>query len=1073
MAIRWSLVVLLAAVAVNAIAEANNTADANATAAEILDAAGVRGGLVVHLGCGAGSLTAALRTNERYVVHGLDRSTANVDKAREAIAARGLYGGVSVSQLKNRRLPYADNMVKLIVMLDDEYRIPHEELLRALAPGGVVIGPKSSFHIPQPASTIGDKYVAFTKPFPPEIDEWTHWLHGPDGNAVAHDRVVGPPRRMQWTANPLWSRSHNLVYSVSAMVSANGRLFYIVDDAPAGMSGDSPDKWSLAARDAFSGVELWRLPIADWGWKAWSWRWEGRYNQPKQITRRLVANGDTVYATLGFNASLTALDAATGEILKTYEGTRFTDEILYKDGILIVSINHEALRAANLPKNSNAPNDDPELLKADPPTEKSVAAIDAVTGKTLWSTGPFIGTSTKTGGLERITQLLLAAKGEHVYVLDQDRVVALHLESGRRLWETPRPEVKRYTERYYHLMSDMCTLVATDEAVLLCQLEPIQKRIGWGVIKASLTAYAPENGEVLWTQPAGNWGHFVVPDVFVTDGLAWVHDSEEMTVNGFDLLTGQKRRSVSTGVIFSNGHHHRCYRNKATDRYLMTGYRGFEFIDWEADTADLNHWVRGACSYGGMPCNGMVYATPHPCSCYMPGKLNGLIALAPEGSKAGSSQPIPDSSRLLKGPIYDSIVSQNRSAADDVAWPTYRHDPDRSGSTVADIPGDLKLKWTGEFTGAMSAPVAGGGKVFAASSDTHEVHALDAATGRAVWSYRADGRVNTPPTLYRNLVLFGCRNGWIYCLRASDGKLAWRFLAAFEERLVGAFGRIESAWPTHGGVLIQDDRAYVVAGRSSFLDNGIMAWCLDPVTGAVLEQKLVDDEQSMIVDTGGTKGTNYGVIADVLTAEGKGVYMRDRLVFGEGDGKPNWGNRFSATAGMLDDSWFNRTYCILDGTQYGENLVYDDGTAYAIRAFTGNQRAHVGFTEAGQANYTLTAAIRPDPGKRVNSSTKGRLKWPTPKEYKWTRPISPRIRAMALAEETLVCVGTPDTLDPEEPWAAYEGKRGGVLLAVSTENGETLCELEFDGGPVLNGIAIADTRVYITTNDGRVLCFGS
>ena len=30
-------------------------------------------------------------------------------------------------------------------------------------------------------------------------------------------------------------------------------------------------------------------------------------------------------------------------------------------------------------------------------------------------------------------------------------------------------------------MSEMCTLVATDDVVLLCQLEPIQKRIGWRV----------------------------------------------------------------------------------------------------------------------------------------------------------------------------------------------------------------------------------------------------------------------------------------------------------------------------------------------------------------------------------------------------------------------------------------------------------------------------------------------------------------------------------------------------------------------------------------------------------------
>ena len=84
---------------------------AEATAREILDASGVRGGAIVHLGCGDGELTAALRANDRYVVHGLDPDAANVAKARRTVAARGLYGPVTVSQLRGKRLPYADSAI--------------------------------------------------------------------------------------------------------------------------------------------------------------------------------------------------------------------------------------------------------------------------------------------------------------------------------------------------------------------------------------------------------------------------------------------------------------------------------------------------------------------------------------------------------------------------------------------------------------------------------------------------------------------------------------------------------------------------------------------------------------------------------------------------------------------------------------------------------------------------------------------------------------------------------------------------------------------------------------------------
>ncbi|MCK4793639.1 MAG: class I SAM-dependent methyltransferase, partial [Desulfobacteraceae bacterium] len=84
------------------------------TAQKILDAAGIKGGLVVHIGCGDGKLTAALRANESYMVHGLDRSVKNIERARKHIQLLKLYGKVSVEQLKGNRLPYVDNLVNLV-----------------------------------------------------------------------------------------------------------------------------------------------------------------------------------------------------------------------------------------------------------------------------------------------------------------------------------------------------------------------------------------------------------------------------------------------------------------------------------------------------------------------------------------------------------------------------------------------------------------------------------------------------------------------------------------------------------------------------------------------------------------------------------------------------------------------------------------------------------------------------------------------------------------------------------------------------------------------------------------------
>ena len=47
----------------------------------------VQGGLIVHLGCGDGELTAALHAGDRYIVHGLDSDADHVAQARARLAA--------------------------------------------------------------------------------------------------------------------------------------------------------------------------------------------------------------------------------------------------------------------------------------------------------------------------------------------------------------------------------------------------------------------------------------------------------------------------------------------------------------------------------------------------------------------------------------------------------------------------------------------------------------------------------------------------------------------------------------------------------------------------------------------------------------------------------------------------------------------------------------------------------------------------------------------------------------------------------------------------------------------------
>ena len=127
-------------------------------AQQILEATGVKGGLVVHVGCGDGTLTSALHAGDAYLVHGLDADAANVAKARAYIRSAGIYGPVSVDQLRSSRLPYAENLANLVVA-EDLGRVTMEEAMRVLAPGGVAYVKK------------GDTWSRTVKHRPKTIDE--------------------------------------------------------------------------------------------------------------------------------------------------------------------------------------------------------------------------------------------------------------------------------------------------------------------------------------------------------------------------------------------------------------------------------------------------------------------------------------------------------------------------------------------------------------------------------------------------------------------------------------------------------------------------------------------------------------------------------------------------------------------------------------------------------------------------------------------------------------------------------------------------------------------------------------
>ncbi|MDP6634842.1 MAG: PQQ-binding-like beta-propeller repeat protein, partial [Phycisphaerae bacterium] len=973
-------------------------------------------------------------------------------------------------------LTYSDNLVNLIVS-DDLGVIPVAEAMRVIRPGGVM-------KIRQ-----GDKWTTRVKPRPKEIDEWTHFLHSPSGNPVSKDTIVAPPRHMQWLASPIWSRNHHKLASISSIVTRDGRLFYIMDSGPsANMS--VVGKWSLVARDAFNGVRLWSKPMASWAYQAHGFR-----SGPVQLPRTLVVGPKCVYAPLEMNACVSAVDVVTGKIIRTYKETAGAEEIILINGVLLVVSGAPLAEQAGI---------DPSLRSGFKfPNAKTIFAIDAKAGKLLWK-----WSDAQTGALMPLT---LAAADNRVFFESGRNTVCLDLVSGKQVWSsgpppskpapTPKNSKKNKKKRgksgsQRRTGWSLAALTVSDGVVLLAD-------------SGRLQAFSADDGKILWTNSARPGLCRSPSEMFVIDGLVW---QGPHFLEGRDIRTGKiKKANTAVQDIWTAGHHHRCYRNKATSRFILTGYRGIEFLDITGEDHTRNNWIRGTCQYGIMPANGLIYAPSHACGCFMEAKLRGFWATAPQRTR---SLPTPPP-QLQKGPAYGSgLKSESKTRNLTSQWPTYRGDPLRSGSIPAKLPAAMKNVWRAEIGGRITPPVVAGGLVIAASMDSHRIVALDANNGEERWSYTAGGRVDSPPTIHKGLILFGSADGWVYCLAATDGREVWRFRAAPRDLRTIAMDQIESVWPVHGSVLIDNGLAYATAGRSSYLDGGVRIVALKPDTGEKVHESIIstdhpgvrDSEKAAAETKINRKGfsqnaTDYktftdpdrsdafsmaGAVTDVLVSDGTSIYMHTTRLDRKCVRQTTHGRHIFSTTALLDDaenhrshwavgtgdfsrtpvaySWIanraNGAYGARLSVPYGLMLSYDSQTVWGVKR---PGRSGGGYNLFAQANTPFSPDDKHLPDFRpANNKT-------TPPQ-KWSTSIPFRPRAMLRAGDMIFLAGMPAAPASDDPHATFEGRTEGILRTAAAGDGKTLAHRKLKSPPVWDGLAAAGGRLYVSAMDGSITC---
>ena len=585
---------------------------------------------------------------------------------------------------------------------------------------------------------------------------------------------------------------------------------------------------------------------------------------------------------------------------------------------------------------------------------------------------------------------------------------------------------------------------------------------------------------------------------------------------GLDVHTGEVKKRLSRAKLLPSGHHARCYRNKATERYLICGRRGLEFLDLVGDEHVNNWWVRGLCQYGIMPANGYTYIPPNPCQCFSRIKINGFHAL----SAASSLDTLPASPpKLTPGPAYapadrtapdhrQSAITNRKSLAwqppvypsEPDEWPTFRGNITRSGSTGCRVAANVAKLWQARIGGRLTPAVAAGGRLFVCSKDAHTVHCLDAKTGQTRWRFAAGGRVDSPPTICDGLCVFGCGDGSVYCLRAPDGVLAWRSRAAPVDRRVVADSRLESVWPIHGSVLVQDGVVYFAAGRSSFLDGGIRLFGLELHTGTKIHEMTHSTSPGTL---GGKRPPPGGALPDVLVSDGSTIGMRSLQLNRElrSGARSQFGTLYAST-GLLEDTWAHRQPWRLGRARGGgvvsksKLIVFDGERAYGVmNPYTWLKRTRGLWPEGHDGHlHQKYSRYRPDQfpiGTRIAAATNGAPSGTSQDQRRgkgkraaleravevWSvqQPIQPR--AMVLASDVLFLAGWLDAvairpktgraLDPQNP-----DPRPAVLRALSTADGKTLVEQRLGCEPVFDGLIAAYGKLFLSMADGALACYG-
>jgi outer membrane protein assembly factor BamB len=637
-------------------------------------------------------------------------------------------------------------------------------------------------------------------------DNWSHYWHGPENNAVSADTAYRNPETIQWTGKPYDATRLELP------IVANGRLFMLWNghllDVTFGepvlpgepvtlrargsdtlMDGSLDEQRGplLEARATGSGVRLWERRLSPAAWL--------------QTARSLVvARGDRLL--VGDGSTLLVLDQATGR-----ERRRIAID---GEEIKWIAATDQYVAVLGGPPLRDFPFPGPMRRRMD-----NVAAfrsggllLTVFEGEEL----DFLWQVRRDAGADAFDPRTPAIAGNRLFAhTEGGEAQAFDLATGAVLWR--RTTGIKTNKEIGYLWDRVSRHPVSGFAVA-----------GLYIVSGASdmdrhAVLSQEDGKPMWNLDRGSGTVGPLPLYF--QDLIWFGGTAR------NPATGDEVRKIAVRVG-GCGH-------------LTAAPQGFvaqDGLNWDI----INHSSvppvppKSACMASTFVANGLIW------------RITSGVWHIPEwrgfNVRAAAERELPAAAPRL------AVSAATGKPENDVqGWTVYRANNARSASVASTIPENVEILWHATIAGKTiqdapvggallgpaimpTPPVTGGDTVVVAANDGI-LQAIDLNTGRKRWRARTGGRIQNSPTIWKDRVFVGSMDGCLYAFALNDGRQLWRLRVAPEAGRIMLFDQLASRWPVFASPLIENGTVYAVAGYMERLD-GVWAVAADAISGELL-----------------------------------------------------------------------------------------------------------------------------------------------------------------------------------------------------------------------------------------------